>query len=81
VCAGDALQPALRRAIEANCPEHIGLTDEHGVPATHREAVEWAVLGALCQDRVSIGLPAITGCSVPAPIAGAWLFPDGLSFG
>ncbi len=81
LAGGGVLNLALRRAIEANCPEHIGLTDEHGVPATHREAVEWAVLGALCQDRVSIGLPAITGCSVPAPIAGAWLFPDGLSFG
>lgn len=45
--------------------------DEFGIAATHREAIEFAVLGALCEDRVAITLPAVTGVSV-APISGAW---------
>ena len=35
----------------------------------------WAILGALCQDRVPISLPGVTGCDDPAPIAGAWVLP------
>jgi 1,6-anhydro-N-acetylmuramate kinase len=40
-----------------------------------REPDCFAVLGALCQDRVPITLPSVTGCAAPAPISGAWLLP------
>jgi 1,6-anhydro-N-acetylmuramate kinase len=49
----------------------VRLIDEFGIAATHREAIEFAVLGALCEDRVAITLPAVTGVEV-APISGAW---------
>lgn len=40
-----------------------------------REPDCFAILGALCHDRVPITLPHITGCASPAPIAGTWLVP------
>jgi len=48
------------------------ITDELGIPAEYREAVAFAVLGCLAQDRVPISLPAVTGSSTPAPLAGLW---------
>ncbi|MCE7974029.1 MAG: hypothetical protein DYG92_06840 [Leptolyngbya sp. PLA1] len=45
-----------------------------GLPGAFREAAHFAVLGALCQDRVPITLPAVTGVRV-APISGAWVMP------
>ncbi len=53
----------------------IATTDDLGVPAQFREAVCFAVLGALCQDRVAITLPAITGLKGAAPISGHWVLP------
>lgn len=46
-----------------------------GVPTAFREAACWAVLGAMCRDGVPISLPRVTGCSRPAPVAGAWVYP------
>jgi 1,6-anhydro-N-acetylmuramate kinase len=51
----------------------VGLTDKAGVPAVYREAACFAVLGALCEDRVPITLPRVTGCASPAPLSGAWV--------
>lgn len=47
-----------------------------GVGAGEREALAMAVLGALCQDRVAITLPQVTGLppGVAAPVAGAWTY-------
>lgn len=56
----------------SNAP--VELSDERGVPATHREAVAMAILGALCQDRVPITIPEITGVGF-SPISGAWIKP------
>jgi 1,6-anhydro-N-acetylmuramate kinase len=66
---------ALRSAIERRCSGLVRATDVFGVPASHREAIGWAVLGALCQDRVPIGLPQVTGCREPALIGGSWVLP------
>ncbi len=49
-------------------------SDELGIPSTMREAAGFAVLGALCEDRVAITLPAVTNVPV-APIAGVWVRP------
>jgi 1,6-anhydro-N-acetylmuramate kinase len=43
--------------------------------ASYREAMCMAVLGALCQDRVPITLPQVTGVTAPAPVAGCWAYP------
>jgi 1,6-anhydro-N-acetylmuramate kinase len=52
----------------------VQLSEDFGIPATLREAVAMAVLGALCQDRMPITLKQITGVD-RAPIAGMWVLP------
>lgn len=66
-----SLVAALHRATAAT----VETTDVCGVPSQFREAVEMAVLGALCQDRVPITLPKVTKVPMPAPLAGAWAYP------
>jgi len=56
-------------------PAQVTPSDDFGLPAQAREAAAMAVLGALCQDRVAITLPQITGVRGPAPIAGCWVLP------
>lgn len=74
--AGGGLRNAtLARALASCALCRVGPTDAHGVPAAFREAMEFAVLGALCQDGVPITLPQVTGCAAPAPLAGAWVYP------
>ncbi len=53
----------------------VKATDALGVPAAYREAIEFAILGALCQDRVGITLAGVTGRREPAPVCGAWVYP------
>jgi len=62
--------------LEEHIRAAIALTNDFGVPASHREAAAMAVLGALCQDGVPITLPQVTGVREPAPIAGAWIYPS-----
>ena len=62
----DELKSRIRAKVE--------LSDVHGIPAEFREAAGFAVLGALCQDRVPITLPQVTGVKVP-PVSGCWMFP------
>lgn len=75
LAGGGVRNRALVRAIEscATCP--VEPVDRHGVPAMYREAAEFAVLGALCQDREPITLPAVTGVVDPALISGSWVYP------
>ena len=62
--------------LEEHIRTAIALTDDCGVPASHREPAAMAILGALCQDGVSITLPQVTGVREPAPLAGAWIYPS-----
>lgn len=75
LAGGGVKNAALRAAITAHSRATIVTSDELGLPITHREAVEMAVLGALCQDRIPITLPAVTGVANPAPVAGCWVYP------
>lgn len=77
VAGGGARNAALMRELtsSAGCP--VEPFDVCSVPATARESVEWAILGALCEDGVPVSLPSVTGCTNPAPIAGLWAFPSG----
>jgi len=61
---------------EGNAAPGVENSDSYGLPGSFREAAEMAVLGALCQDRVPITLPAVTKVRAPAPIAGVWAFAD-----
>jgi anhydro-N-acetylmuramic acid kinase len=74
LAGGGARNRALAAAISRHSARHgarVRLIDDFEIAATHREAIEFAVLGALCEDRVAITLPAVTGVGV-APISGAW---------
>jgi anhydro-N-acetylmuramic acid kinase len=75
VAGGGARNRALLGALMSRSGHSASLTDTVGVPIEHRESVCFAVLGALCQDRVPITLPQVTGVAPPAPISGAWVYP------
>lgn len=75
VAGGGVRNRALMTALSSQSTSTVETTDVHGVPAAYREAAEFAVLGALCQDRVPITLPQITGVTSPAPVSGAWVIP------
>lgn len=67
---------ALRRNANAAGIPRIHLSDEFGVPIDFREAMEFAILGALCQDGIPITIPRITKVEPPAPLSGSWAFPS-----
>lgn len=75
LAGGGARNKTLVAALHRASAATVEPTDVCGVPGAYREAVEMAVLGALCQDRVAITLPRVTKVASPAPIAGAWVFP------
>ena len=77
LCAGgsgrnDHLMSRIRT--HANIPV-VDLADA-GVEPEAREAVAFAVLGALCMDAVPIGLAGVTGAGKPI-VSGSWCFPAG----
>ncbi len=77
LAGGGAKHPILvdriRRAMDGR---KVMLSDDLGVPVEARESAGFAVLGALCQDRVPISLPRVTGASEPG-VAGHWVMPGG----
>jgi anhydro-N-acetylmuramic acid kinase len=75
VAGGGAKNRHLVARIGQHARLEVRATAEHGVPVEQREAIEIAILGALCQDRIPITLPQITGCREPAPVSGAWILP------
>lgn len=75
LAGGGARNKALVNAISGWVSPKVLLLDSCGVPIEFREAADMAVLGALCQDRVPITLPAVTGVREPAPVAGVWAYP------
>jgi 1,6-anhydro-N-acetylmuramate kinase len=77
VAGGGACNRALLDAVHRNARRPMRSSDDLGVPVRAREALAMAVLGVLCADGVPITLPQVTGCSDPAPVAGAWCLPGG----
>ncbi len=82
LAGGGARNPVLVEHLRSQC-EACGsaapsgrmtlmLSDEVGIPCQSREAIAFAVLGALCQDGVPITLPQVTGATNPG-IAGVWV--------
>lgn len=49
----------------------VTLSDDLGIPSQAREAMAFAVLGALSRDGIPITLPRVTGADKPG-VAGAW---------
>lgn len=87
LAGGGARNAALREAIAAHACERdartvVATTAEKGVPIEMREAVCFAVLGALCRDGVAITLPSVTH-GAAGVISGSWtgLGYEGRRFG
>ena len=76
LAGGGALNPVLVQRIKDRLDEgdRISSSDELGIPVSAREAIAFAVLGALSQDDVPITLPQITGAPNPGR-AGVWAYP------
>jgi len=75
LAGGGARNPVLVQRLRAVMKgRDVILSDGLGVPVDAREPAGFAVLGALCQDGVSITLPQITGATAPG-VAGHWVFP------
>ncbi|MEO1236156.1 MAG: anhydro-N-acetylmuramic acid kinase [Planctomycetota bacterium] len=51
-------------------------SDDVGIPGNAREAMGFAVLGALSTDGIAVSLPQVTGANEPGA-AGVWAYPDG----
>lgn len=78
VAGGGVKNQSLLASLRGHAQAHgssVLLSDQLGVPAEFREAMEFAVLGALCQDRVPITIPSVTRVGSPAPISGSWAYP------
>lgn len=76
LAGGGARNTLLVERIKKNCPPNkhvkkILLSDDLGIPCEAREAMGWAVLGALSQDGVPVSLPQVTGSTSPG-VAGVW---------
>lgn len=74
LAGGGARNGALVKALRQTSKSPVELSDTIGIPTAFRESICFAILGALCQDRVPITLPQVTGCTSPAPISGLWTF-------
>jgi len=73
---GGARNPNLLAHLRAlgDLGANLILSDDLGIPCEAREAMGFAVLGALSQDGVPITLPNVTGSKNPG-VAGAWVYP------
>ncbi|MFM9179815.1 MAG: anhydro-N-acetylmuramic acid kinase [Phycisphaerales bacterium] len=74
LAGGGTRHRPLVAAIARAAQVPVAMSDAAGIPASHREAIGWAVLGALAQDGVPPSLPAVTGrAGHPEVRAGAWI--------
>jgi 1,6-anhydro-N-acetylmuramate kinase len=74
IAGGGTRHRPLVAAIARAAMVPVSMSDSAGIPASHREAIGWAVLGALAQDGVPASLPAVTGASGhPHLRSGAWI--------
>lgn len=74
LAGGGAKNKTLVQRIGANVSAEVVRSDDMGIPCDAREAMGFAVLGALSQDGIAITLPKVTGASNPGR-AGAWVYP------
>jgi len=75
VAGGGALHRSLLRALAMSLGCPVVISDERGVPAALREAMEMAVLGALAEDGVPISIAAVTHRGDPIAQDGSRVAP------
>jgi 1,6-anhydro-N-acetylmuramate kinase len=71
LAGGGAKNRTLVKLIDELGYREPRLSDDLGIPCEAREAMGFAVLGALSQDGVPISLPQVTGAIDPG-VAGVW---------
>ncbi len=76
LAGGGVRNPTYVDRIRLACQgrHRVTTSDALGIPIEAREAMAFAVLGALSQDGVPITLPGVTGSTTPGR-AGAWIHP------
>jgi 1,6-anhydro-N-acetylmuramate kinase len=75
LAGGGARHRTLASAIASAATATVKPAASQNIPGEYREAVCFAILGALCQDRIPITLPQVTNAPSPAPLSGAWIMP------
>lgn len=75
LAGGGCHNKTLLKILKENTKQEVSLSDTYGMPFQQREAIEMALLGAVCQDKVSITLPQITKSSPSPFLSGSWIFP------
>ena len=71
LAGGGAKHRTLVKIIEERGYREVMASEDLGIPCDAREAMAFAVLGALSQDGVPISLPQVTGAADPG-VAGVW---------
>ena len=71
IAGGGVKNRTLVNLIEEQSYYEVSRSDDLGIPCEAREAMAFAVLGALSQDAVPISLPQVTGATNPG-VAGVW---------
>jgi len=74
LAGGGVKNKTLYDEIRSRSKVPVDISDSYGIPAPYREAIEMAVLGALCQDRIPITLPQVTGVAGDF-VSGCWIKP------
>ena len=74
LAGGGARNACLVDRIRHHAASRVTLSDDHGIPCEAREAMGFAILGALSHDGIPITLPHITGADTPGR-AGTWVYP------
>jgi len=71
IAGGGVKNHTLVKLIQEQSYYEVQRSDDLGIPCEAREAMGFAVLGALSQDGVPISLPQVTGATDPG-VAGVW---------
>lgn len=75
LAGGGARHRRLRDSIARAAGCRVLDSTELGVALEEREALEWAILGALAEDRVPVTLPAVTHRKASLLCDGLWCHP------
>lgn len=75
LAGGGAFNRTLVAEIARHFPGAVNTADDLGLPIQYREAIEMAVLGVLCADRVPITLPRVTHRRPGNLLSGCWIHP------
>jgi len=74
IAGGGVHNKTLINELRRKASFRVQSSENYGIDPSQREAVEIAILGLLCQDRIPITLPQTTGVK-DNPVSGCWVLP------